>query len=692
MTRDYSKPESRAAAQRGAKAVSGRARKKAAVGGRGLRTGVARNEVRRQAAEEVLRLSEEEYSALFKMAPVGIAISTVKGKVLTFNDQMCALAGMSLKEALATRASAYYLRPVDRRKSLAEIRRTGKVENREIRFRRKDGATFVGLVRMQRITLGGRPALLSVVQDITRQKEAEHHLQGVSGLLRLFTTHTSRDEYFSAVVDLLRNWCGCHCAGIRLVDAEGHLPYAAQAGFSRPFLEQECSMSLTTGSCSCLRVIRGEARPGDAENSTSSGSFFCNHTALEVVAPGEPRHCVKTACIKAGYQSLAHVPIRYGHKLLGTIHLADRAPHRFAAGTVTFLEAVSPLIGEALHRFGIEDSLQESEERFRSMFQRHQATMLLIDPVTGAIVDANPAAAAFYGYDCDRLRQMRVEEINTMPPEVLSGYRRQALQHDRNVFVFPHRLADGQIRTVEVHSSPVMVRGQPLLFSVIHDITDRKLLEKAVLDIGERERQAVGQDLHDSLGGKLAGAALLSKVLAQTLAGQSSSEAALAEEVVQCINESIAQTRMIARGLYPAELAVAGLAGGLAELATETEKRFGVSCRFLQAGDVVVQEPFLALHLFRIAQEGVRNAVRHGGARQVTLRLCDRGAGVELEICDDGAGIAEHREGTAGLGLRTMSYRANAIGAHLTITPGPAGGTVLSCVVPAARDFQPQSR
>ena len=193
------------------------------------------------------------------------------------------------------------------------------------------------------------------------------------------------------------------------------------------------------------------------------------------------------------------------------------------------------------------------------MFERHDAAMLLVDPESGAIEDANPAAAAFYGYSRERLRTMKIEDLNALPPQAVAELRQRARGEGRSYVVFPHRLASGEIRTVEVHSSPVQVKGRRLLFSIIHDITERKLLEKQILDIGETERQRIGQDLHDSLGGMLTGAALLSKALAHRLAAKAIPEAAVAEEVVRCINDAIGQTRAISRGLFPVELSAVGL-------------------------------------------------------------------------------------------------------------------------------------
>jgi PAS domain S-box-containing protein len=114
------------------------------------------------------------------------------------------------------------------------------------------------------------------------------------------------------------------------------------------------------------------------------------------------------------------------------------------------------------------------------MFEKNQAIKLLLDAQTGEIVDANPAACRFYGYSRDELKAKSITEINTMPPKMVKREIKRAQNEQRSYFVFPHRLANGEIRDVEVHSSPLQLNDRELLYSIIHDITERKRDEKAV--------------------------------------------------------------------------------------------------------------------------------------------------------------------------------------------------------------------
>jgi PAS domain S-box-containing protein len=150
-----------------------------------------------------------------------------------------------------------------------------------------------------------------------------------------------------------------------------------------------------------------------------------------------------------------------------------------------------------------DEALRESEERFKNMFERHSAIMLLIDPNTGLIVDANQAACSFYGFSKQKLLSMKIEEINTLSPEQIKKERNQALLQQRNYFIFPHKLANGDIRTVEVHSSPITIQHSEILFSIIHDITERRKTEDELRKISQAVEQSPASVVITNLEGTI---------------------------------------------------------------------------------------------------------------------------------------------------------------------------------------------
>ena len=124
--------------------------------------------------------------------------------------------------------------------------------------------------------------------------------------------------------------------------------------------------------------------------------------------------------------------------------------------------------------------MNSKDEIFRLAFEKHSAIMLLINPASGIILEANQAAVIFYGYPANKLCGMSIEQINRLTPEQLKTQRLKALENKQNMFIFEHTLANGNIRTVEVHSTPIDWEGGQVLFSIIHDITERAWLEKGL--------------------------------------------------------------------------------------------------------------------------------------------------------------------------------------------------------------------
>jgi signal transduction histidine kinase len=216
---------------------------------------------------------------------------------------------------------------------------------------------------------------------------------------------------------------------------------------------------------------------------------------------------------------------------------------------------------------------------------------------------------------------------------------------------------------------------------IFRDITERRILEKEIIEISDRERRRIGQDLHDGLCQHLAGIELMSQVLEQKLSRRSKTAANRVGEIARYVRDAISQTRSLARGLSPVTLESEGLMSALHELAANTEKMFGVVCRLECAEPVLFRDPAVATHLYRIAQEAASNAIKHGKATQITIKLEKLRDQTALTILDNGLGFPSVRPNT-GMGLAIMKSRAGTIGASLALDNRPGGGARVRCSVP----------
>jgi PAS domain S-box-containing protein len=221
--------------------------------------------------------------------------------------------------------------------------------------------------------------------------------------------------------------------------------------------------------------------------------------------------------------------------------------------------------------------------------------------------------------------------------------------------------------------SPIMIGGAAV------DITEQKHLEKQIEEISEQEKRRIGQDLHDGLGQYLTGIAFMSRLLQRKLAAKSLPEAADAEKIATLVNRTVFQARDLARGLCPVELENNGLHAALQDLSTSAEKLFNVACTVECDPVIRIQDTNAALHLYRIAQEAINNAVKHGKAQHIKVALSRVNRSVALTIKDDGTGFAKGETKSDGIGLRVMNYRAGMIGASLTIQSTRGDGTVVCC-------------
>ncbi len=323
-----------------------------------------------------------------------------------------------------------------------------------------------------------------------------------------------------------------------------------------------------------------------------------------------------------------------------------------------------------------QDALRASELRNRALLDSIPDWMFRIRK-NGAILDFK----APKGRGMSLGKQPFVGKMMTemFPPTIverLMYYVGRAIETgEPQTFEFQHSLG-GDVREFEAR---LVLSGEEEVLPILRDITERKQLEKEILETSAREQRRIGQDLHDGLGQHLTGVAFMAKVLQENLAEKGLPEAAQAGEVSRHINQAISQTRKMARGLLQVELEAQGLGLALKELAANVSKMFSVTCVFDTDEPALIHDHAAIIHLYRIAQEAISNAIKHGAASRVVLSLTAQAAAITLRVTDNGRGFPEKPTAHKGMGIRIMNYRARTIGATLELQRLAGRGTAVIC-------------
>ena len=333
---------------------------------------------------------------------------------------------------------------------------------------------------------------LIVLSDFTERKFREDDRELTSRLITLINTPGDVKERMSELTVSLQGWSGCEAVGIRLRAGDDY-PYYETTGFPPEFVQAEkylCAYGPDgkilhdgTGNpvleCMCGNILCGRFDPVKPFF-TAHGSFWSNSTTALLVGTTEADRQARTRnrCNGMGYESVALIPLRTGDQVFGLIQFNDHRPNRYTPDLIDHLERMADSLAIALSHRQTEEILRESEERFRKLFQYHSAVKLVIDPDTGDIIDANEAAAQFYGWPLEELKRMCIQQINVLPPDAVKAEMKKAASSESTRFEFRHRKADGSIREVEVFTNKIEISGKYLLYSIIQDISERKQAEK----------------------------------------------------------------------------------------------------------------------------------------------------------------------------------------------------------------------
>jgi len=306
----------------------------------------------------------------------------------------------------------------------------------------------------------------------------------------------------------------------------------------------------------------------------------------------------------------------------------------------------------------------------------------------GVIEISNPAFDALFGYLRGELIGQEMSQLAGWPFQHRDRWQAAAAEAadspDNSIALeFDGRRRNGQHFAAAGVLSGFDVAGRNRSLVVLQDVSERKQLERAILQAVNREQYRIGNDLHDGLGQELTGIALMLRGLAGRLTGEYPPILPEIEGITRLVSSAIESTRALARGLSPVNLERGGLQDALESLAMHATELYGVPTVFTHR--VPANRPLnpeLANHLYRIAQEAVRNAVRHGQARSIRLHLSAVRAKVRLAITDDGIGLPPEAMDAAGMGLKIMRYRARILGGEVSFEVAEPNGTRIVCECP----------
>ncbi len=383
-------------------------------------TGVAvfaRDVTRRHLAEEALKTSETRARTMLQASLEGVWLLRPDGSFEEVNEAACRMAGYSRQELLGL--SVWDLEaqehPEETRKHMLRIRDLG-MDIFESSHRRKDGSVFPVEISVMAIVQTGQQ--VAFVRDITERKQKEAALQASEARNRAL---------IRAIPDLIfTNSRDGEYLDVHVADPD-------------------------------LLFVPPE-------------NFL--HRKIEEILPGPV-----AAQYRAAYAQAFETGQVQELEYTLTIGVRDRD---FEARVVPSAEEkVITIVRDITERKRTEAALRESEARYRTLFDNNHAIKLLVDPVEGKVIDANPAAVRFYGWTREQLQGMYVNQINVQPPAEVAGLMREALGARRDHFELVHRLADGSIRNVDVYSGPIQVQGRTLLYSIIHDTTERAQVMEA---------------------------------------------------------------------------------------------------------------------------------------------------------------------------------------------------------------------
>ena len=334
----------------------------------------------------------------------------------------------------------------------------------------------------------------------------------------------------------------------------------------------------------------------------------------------------------------------------------------------------------------VEKELEENKAQAQAILETTVDGIITIDEY-GQIMSFNHSASRIFGYNDQEIIGTNIKNLIADPhgkdpikhldqyqSKKIVGYRRELNGKRKDNSVFP----------MELSVSEVEWKDNNIFTVVVNDISERRQLEQEILRISEEERRSLGQDLHDGLGQMLTGIHLISKNLAQKLEANKLTGYKEIQEITEMVKEADEYAKALARGLVHVEFKKEGLSAALNQLSVQVEKLFDISCSVNIGDEVNVSNEMQGMHLYRIAQESISNAVKHGKANNIEIDLRKKKDSLQLSVKDDGIGFdkSQQEKSDSGMGIHIMQYRTNILSGRLEIFVTGDQKTNVVCNIP----------